>query len=357
MARRGTRPSTCAGAGTASLFSADELDVPAPSPQQMMGGLKWSYSRRGTFESCPRQYYYQYYGSNSGTAKADPDKPLLQQLKRLRNRHAQAGQHMHTAIATYLKKARAGQSIDPKAWARRMFRDDLDYSRRDPSGLRPPNGKYPPALLQEWFYQAPNAEELCFETEARMLRALENFLSHPVFAKARAAGMEPDALIEESLGLSIGCQVTGKIDLLTFEGDGLSIVDWKMGAAGAEGDDSLQLAAYALWACRTMGKEPEDVTVYKAFLGSGDLVEFKTDADGLEAAQARILQDARRMASVDGYGHEAAVQVFTACAQPNICALCPYLRACPEGKRCCSDQDDDAGSLLEGLPEEPGGED
>jgi hypothetical protein len=123
--------------------------------------------------------------------------------------------------------------------------------------------------------------------------------------------------------------------------DGFVLVDWKMGESSDEGDDSLQLAAYALWTCREFGCEPEQVQVFKAFLGSGDLVPFCADSDGLEAAQARILQDSARMAAVDNYGQKGVAEVFTACAQPGICRNCSYLQVCADGKECLDYEDEE----------------
>jgi PD-(D/E)XK nuclease superfamily len=347
---------------TGSLFSPDQLAVAAttsPEMHEVIASVRWSYSRRNLLEKCPRQYYYQHYGSLKSVAKTEPAKELLQQLKNLRNRHYQAGQHLHTAIAKYLKRTQEGRGSSVSEMIEgslRAFRNDVDYSRHDPKGSCPPAGKPPPALLQEYFYALPDADMLCAEAEEKMLHALENFASHTTFAAVRMAGTAPNAWIEESFSLNIGCPIRGKVDLLFFVDGRISIVDWKMGESDA-GDDSLQLATYALWACHEYERAPEDIQIFKAFLSSGELVKFSTDAEELEAARARILQDAERMAIAEGYGQNAAIEVFTACAQQGICASCPYLQACPEGKECLGDQDNDAKSFLTEFFEEQHDED
>ena len=329
---------------TGSLFSADALEKSLPSQREVMSHLLWSYSRRNLLEQCPRQYYFRHYGSLRSSQESEAFRAQLQKLKLLKNRHFAAGQHLHALIAFYFKQAQKGHFLTVETLvtrARERFRRDVDYSQRDPQGASPPREPYPPALLQEFFYELSDAQALCDETENRMVQAMRNFASHPIFAAVKEAGEQPGSKIEIRCDFQFGCRVTGKIDLLYPIEDGFVLVDWKMGESSDEGDDSLQLAAYALWTCREFGCEPEQVQVFKAFLGSGDLVPFCADSDGLEAAQARILQDSARMAAVDNYGQKGVAEVFTACAQPGICRNCSYLQVCADGKECLDYEDEE----------------
>ena len=350
---------------TGSLFALDEfeparpepLEPPVPKPRDTTVGLKWSYSRRNLLEKCPRQYYYYHYGALKKTAIEETDKELLGQLKNLSNRHFLAGQHLHKAISDYFEQAQKGGKLSPGAMAARAlsaFGRDVATSRRAASGAPPRGravGKYL-RVMQEHFYALPNAETLCAEAEDKLRRALHHFSTHPVFAEAREAGEAPGAVVEKSFELDVGCAVKGKIDLMFFEGRALTLVDWKIGDTSDDGEDSLQLAIYALWACREYGLAPEDVKVFKAFLGSGDLVPFAADARGLQAARVRVLQDVERMAFAERYGHAGVAAAFTACAQLGICATCPFLKACPEGKECLDGRDDEAEAADGFLDEE-----
>ena len=321
-----------------TLFDMGEAEV-APKPiLEIMARIIWSYSRRGKLEQCPLHYYNKYYGHKKALADKEPLQPLLSQLTQLQNRHQRVGKILHQVIATYFRKAQAGEvwSIDRLVdWARVIFRADIKYSRSDPQGNNPVEGRYPPNLLQEFYYEFTNAEQLCIQAEGRLISALRNFALHPAYEHLRFVGVQPGTLIEEHLTIkNLPCRVKGVVDLLFCEGQALHIVDWKIGEAGVEGDDSLQLAVYALWARERFQRDSKDISVFKAYLGSGDLVPFRATSEVLAAASARVLQDAERMAYMDSYGEQGIREAFTPRAEPNICRLCPFLQAREEGRNC-----------------------
>lgn len=168
-----------------------------------------------------------------------------------------------------------------------------------------------------------------------MDEALKQFLSNPIYERLRAVVRGGEARIEQAFRIrDLPCRVRGRVDLVTLEDGKITIVDWKLSSEDAQTDDSLQLAAYALWARGAFNCPPEHISVFKAYLVSGSLVPFPVDARSLGVARARIIQDAERMAAMRGYGQEGVAAAFTASAQPALCRLCPYLTACPEGREC-----------------------
>jgi hypothetical protein len=126
--------------------------------------------------------------------------------------------------------------------------------------------------------------------------------------------------------------VDGKLDLAFVKGRCVSVVDWKTGDASGDGDDSLQLAAYALWASHHFAAAADAIAVYKAFLTGDAIVRFHVSESALANARGRILQDAERMAVLHNYGQRGEIEAFTPCAQANVCALCPFQEVCPEGR-------------------------
>ena len=93
--------------------------------------MQWSYSRRSLLEQCPRAYYYQYYGANKRTAKAEPLKDHLHFLKSLTNRHLRSGDIVHLVIRTYLNSLQRKDIWDVSRvldWARQIFQNDYSYS-------------------------------------------------------------------------------------------------------------------------------------------------------------------------------------------------------------------------------------
>jgi hypothetical protein len=112
-----------------SLFPVDEVGI---YPEAERSGVKWSYSRRSLLEQCPRRYYYEYYGSSKRVAPTEPQKTLLQSLKRLRNRHSRAGQILHTVIAGFFRRAQQGETMSLHSlgsWAEKMLNRDILFSR------------------------------------------------------------------------------------------------------------------------------------------------------------------------------------------------------------------------------------
>lgn len=307
------------------------------SPDAGLAEVAWSYSRRSTLEQCPRRYYYEYFGAGKRTATQEPRKSILHFLKQIQSRHERAGFFLHLAIKTYFGQLRKGISWSSDglvSWARGKFRRDVDYSRANPDGGGPTDDPYPPVLLSEFYYRDPRADELCAETERRLAQALTTFASDPMLMPFRQAGSREGACVEHSFKLKgvLPCRIEGKVDLAYQQDDRVTIVDWKLGADDATGDDSLQLATYGLWAVEELGCSPDALRICKVFLGSASVVDFSFDDRVLAATRARIMQDAERMLVVLGDGQGAVVDVFTPCAMPAVCRQCSFLAACPAGK-------------------------
>ncbi len=307
-----------------------------PTRQETITNVTWSYSKRSLFERCQRRYYYEYYGSTVALERVDPQHAILRRLKALEGRHERIGTLLHRGIATYLHRAQASTPMsanDLVDWLLMIFRRDCAYSRADPDGTHPPAGAYPPVLLREYHDRQPDVDLLVAESEQHLQEGAHAFLTAPVFAPLREAGMRPGALIEQHLRLpGFSCKVDGRLDLAFAKADGATIVDWKSGMSDGDGTDSLQLSAYALWARAHYQVAPDAIHIYKAFLRGAEVVTFPVTEYLLDQARARIIQDAERMAQVEHYGETGRVEAFTPCEQIGICRYCPFQSACPEGR-------------------------
>lgn len=317
---------------------AEEDQSPPPSPREALGEITWSYTRRSTLEQCVRRYYDEYYGASKRTAKQDADKETLALLKCLKNRFERTGDLLHLAISTYFRKGKEGDIWKPErlaSWVGDIFRRDIAYSQADPDGTQPPPGDFTPILLTEFHYRLSDAIELCKRAEERLVQAVLSFANEPQYEEFRRGGMRANAFIEKrTLKVIAGlpCRIDGRVDLAYEDGDRIIIVDWKIGTDDGRGDDSLQLATYALWAIEHYQCLPQALHICKVFLGSNSIVYFDCDDGLLATTRARIMQDAERMALLDRYGRDAVVQAFTPCRQPFVCRMCPFLKVCPEGK-------------------------
>lgn len=296
----------------------------------------WSHSRRAVFESCPRRYYYEYYGSAARRATADPEKVRLRFLKTLQTRHERAGALLHLVLATYLRRAQQGDRWTSErlvSWALDVFKRDRQYSASDPDGVNRPEGKYAPVLLREYHYRQANAAEACAEIEARLGAAVRTFQTNTAFEEFRTRGGTLGALVEVPVRLTVfSVRVTGQADLAYQTSEHIVIVDWKLGASDGGGEDSLQLAVYGLWALHHFGVATDRLRVYKAHLGDGTVKEFSVTEVTLRAARARIAQDAERMAFMHPYGMAGVSEAFTPSPQRRVCELCAFQAICPAGK-------------------------
>ena len=61
--------------------------------------FSWSISRDRVFQTCPRQYYFNYYAYWGGWGQNAPERTKqIYLLKNLKNRHLWRGDHVHQCI-------------------------------------------------------------------------------------------------------------------------------------------------------------------------------------------------------------------------------------------------------------------
>lgn len=105
------------------------------------------------------------------------------------------------------------------------------------------------------------------------------------------------------------------------------MVDWKVGGAGT--GDGLQLYTYAMAASQHLGRDLEDMDLYRVDLADDEVSTFAMGAREAARVEALILQDLEAMDALDGYGRKGVAEAFTPCGKPRVCALCPYQEFCP----------------------------
>lgn len=316
-----------------------EVEAPAEFLPGELAHIRWSYSRRNVLEQCPRRYYYEYYSTKrrDDSRRRVEETETFRTLKSLQSRHERTGALIHLVISTFFRKAQKGEvwSKDRLCkWARDMFRRDIAHSVRNHGSISVKNEVgHPPVLLQEFYYKEANAMQLAHEAEARLVEGLSVFSTSDRMAEYRSAGMKQEALVECAVNIpGLPCQVNGKLDLGFRDNERVRIVDWKLGEASGTGEESLQLAVYALDAIHRFGIDAEVVEVSKAHLSGDVIVRFPVSQTTLRNARARIAQDAERMAAIHDYGVRGIEEAFTACAQLGVCSNCSFRGICPEGR-------------------------
>lgn len=299
-----------------------------------LSSVGWSYSRRNLFETCPLQYYYNYYGASKKIARNELLEEKLHFLKSLRTIKLRVGEIVHLVIRIHLMKTKKypiTSSVGLAQWGQKIFRNDLDFSiefQKDRS-LRPDDKQ---VLLSEFYHNNPNARDLWDAANISIKNALDNFIISPKIQDFRSGISDPDSIIEKRLNVKIGKNnISGQIDLAFKDQQRTKIVDWKTGIPN-NSDDSLQLFSYALLMSETFGITPDDIDIYKIYLESEEIESSKVNRKEMMRAKGRILQDIDRMKSSDSYGKDATSKAFTPCDQLLICQMCSFRAVCPTNK-------------------------
>ena len=291
---------------------------------------EWSFSKRQVLFQCLRKYYYLYYGANSRTARAEPLKNKLRELKGLSNVHLRSGDILDLIIRTDLRRTSSEDPWDSdrlERWALAIFRKDQAFNR---AGMPSSAGdQYPPVPLLEYHHRFKDAEERYTAAEAKLVTAIRNFSQAPAYEFYREYGARAGARIQHRTQLQIdGATARGKLDL-AFEGpEFFEIVDWKIGVEGGA-DERLQVGFYGVWAaCQPEIRKP--IRLSMAYLGDGKVKHFNLEDLRPRSVRARVTQDLNVMRTLEPFGVAANARAFTPCAQPKICALCPFQRICPQ---------------------------
>lgn len=296
--------------------------------------LSWSYSRREAVDQCLLRYFYQYYAASISDRVLRDE---VQSLRVVKNRHLRIGELLHLAIATYLKKKKIGRDLSLpwlQSWVIKLFDADQAYSRSIRSGEKRSLEQYPPTLLDEVLFDAPNRDVLLRSAAEQLTSALQRFFRDEAIRPLRILGGGSASLIEHKLSLSgYAAPVLGKLDLASCDGATAIVVDWKTGNVSEGGAESLQLATYGLWAQNTYALSADNIRIVKVHLGDGIVVDFKAGEEAFANARARIHQDLERLSILHAYGEQGTMQAFTPSASPSTCHLCSFRRACPEGKQ------------------------
>ena len=76
--------------------------------------FSWSKTRDEVFKTCPRQYWFAYYGYWNGWLENAPKRTRqIYILKNLKNRHVWAGERVHECIQRSLNNIRRGIQVLP----------------------------------------------------------------------------------------------------------------------------------------------------------------------------------------------------------------------------------------------------
>ncbi|MCK9526106.1 MAG: PD-(D/E)XK nuclease family protein [Limnochordia bacterium] len=228
----------------------------------------WSFSRHQTLTSCPRRYYYNYYGSHNGwESGAAPEAVLAYRLKKLSNLYLLLGDALHKSAYRMVERVTEGRELPGpdvvedeirrrlrSVW--RSSRDEGELFRRRPNRVD---------MLQEFYYQLEISEATLAKINERISKVSEALVASSVWEELAAKGVALVAC-EQFDTFSMGeTPVFAVPDLLYKRPDGIwTIVDWKTGEEVEDNAD--QMGLYALYVHKKHGIPAEQIRARLEYL-------------------------------------------------------------------------------------------
>jgi len=298
---------------------------------ELRNEFAWSKSRDEAFRTCPRQYYYQYYGSWRGWEATAPERTRqLYMLKQLKTRPIWAGERVHECIEHSLKNLSRGIAVlSPDRIIEvtlSQMRDDYRSSQQGTYRKKPKS-----CALFEHEYGVPVAREQWVQTADDVRECLHNFYTSELFAQLRAVPREDWLQIEELDKFALDdVRVWAKIDCSFRQGAAVRIYDWKTGRSLAE-QNTLQLVCYTLYAQAKWGTAIENVLPAEFYLLVNRTQEYRLRAADIDDARHYIrasVADMRSLLADVPRNEPLAEAAFEKTENVRSCLRCNFLRPC-----------------------------
>jgi hypothetical protein len=258
----------------------------------------WSKTRDEVFKTCPRQYWFSYYGYWNGWLENAPERTRqIYILKNLKNRHMWAGEKVHECIQRSLNNIRRGikvLSIDE------IVSMTLDQMRADFRSSKSKNyWKNPKSCgLLEHEYEMEVSDEEWKEVAGSVETCLRNFYASDIYDGLKSHRKDGWLEVEEfSSFLLDHTGINLVIDCAIKEGEGIYIYDWKTGRSLSE-DLSIQLGCYALYAMEKWNVPPESLSVIECNLSFDKSNWFSVSQEEMKGMKGYINGSIKDMQSL-----------------------------------------------------------
>ena len=251
--------------------------------------FSWSISRDRIFQTCPRQYYFNYYGYWDGWEINAPQRiKQIYVLKQLKNRYMWAGAKVHDCIERTLTNIQRGisvldidQIIDITL---NLMREEFRSSREKRYHIKPKT-----YALFEHEYDVPISDDDWKKTADNMEQCLKNFYNSETFGMLKELPQKMWLEVEDFSSFNLNnTKIWAVLDCsYRNEDGGVTIIDWKTGRSMSE-DVSMQLSCYAMYAMRKWGVDPENVKLIEYNLLANQSSEFTIGATEIEYTKSYI---------------------------------------------------------------------
>ena len=223
--------------------------------------FSWSKTRDEVFKTCPRQYWFAYYGYWNGWLENAPERTRqIYVLKNLKNRHVWAGEKVHECIQRSLNNIRRGISVLP---VDEIVSITLDQMRAEFRSSRAKNyWKNPKSCgLFEHEYEIELTDDQWKEVANNVETCLRTFYASDIYDGLRSLPKDQWFEVEDFSSFHLdNVRINLAIDCAIRQGDDIYIYDWKTGKSLSE-DLSIQLCCYALYAIEKWHVHPESLSI------------------------------------------------------------------------------------------------
>lgn len=223
--------------------------------------FSWSKIRDEVFKTCPRQYWFSYYGYWNGWLGTAPERTRqIYILKNLKNRHMWAGEKVHECIQRSLNNIRRGikvLSVDE------IVAITLDQMRAEFRSSKSKNYWKKPksCALFEHEYELEMTDDQWKEVANNVETYLRNFYASDIYDGLKSHPKDQWLEVEEFSSFHLdNIRIHLVIDCAIRERGDIYIYDWKTGKSLSE-DLSIQLCCYALYTMEKWHVPPESVKV------------------------------------------------------------------------------------------------
>lgn len=305
------------------------LRVRREAMRRLENVFSWSGSRAEKFRTCPRAYYFHYYGSWGGWERGAKAKVReLWLLKKLTSRYAWAGTAVHETIAWALEQASSTGTCptcdEATSRMQSRMRKEFVESRDGAWRVRRALG------LVEHAYEEAVSDDEWRDNWEHAQRCLENFFAsrvrEEILSIPSSRWMPIDSL--DSFLLD-GLKVYVAPDFaFRDEEDRLRILDWKTGVQ--KDADQKQVRGYVLFAIDKWRADPSQCTAELHYLRIPEVVRVDVTDSALEAFREEVAASALEMRSrlIDPEANVATAEAFEPAGNPRTCGRCNFRGLC-----------------------------
>ena len=260
--------------------------------------FSWSKSRDEVFKTCPRQYWFAYYGFWNGWLKDAPERTRqIYVLKNLKNRQTWAGEKIHSCIHRSISNIRRGIKVLPVeeiiSITLNQMRNEFRASREKRYWEKPKT-----CALFEHEYGLEVADQQWKEMAQNVKTCLKNFYASDIYTRLKSHGKKGWLEVEEFSSFNLdSTKINVVIDCAVKEENSIIIYDWKTGKALSE-DLSIQLGCYAFYAMEKWDLPPDSLTVVEYNLFFNKANSFSVTEGEIEGIKGYIKGSVKDMQSL-----------------------------------------------------------